>query len=194
MRRTSIVYHISKFLCLVFFKIGWRFQIKGTHHIPQKGPAIVASNHRSYADPPLVGIAIPRVVHILAKKELFHFKPFGWFISRLNAHPINRSSGIGALRVAQDILEEGGVVILFPEGRRSKTDVLQKPKHGVGMLALKTKVPVIPAYIHNSGHLFQFKRVSVTYGPPIDPHKFHSYESLTVEVMSRIQKMKNQIG
>ena len=165
----------------------------GMENLPKKGPVIIASNHRSYIDPPIIGSVVHRDFHFLAKKELFNFKPFGWFITKLNAHPLNRASGIAALRAAQEILDENGVVILFPEGRRSPSDQLLKPKSGVGMLALKTGVPVVPAYIHNSGHLKEFKRVSVYFGVPIDPKKFKSYDALAEEVMAQIQKLKDQI-
>jgi 1-acyl-sn-glycerol-3-phosphate acyltransferase len=188
----SLWYPFGKFICGLFFRLGWRLHVEGVEHIPAEGPVIIASNHRSLADPPLIGAGIPRVVHFLAKKELFEFKPFGWLITRLNAHPLNRAAGIGALKDAQEILEQGGVVILFPEGRRSKTEELQKPKHGVGMIAVRAKVPVVPAYIHNSGFLSRFKRISVTFGPPIPAGEISDYEKMAQLVMARIQKMKDQ--
>jgi 1-acyl-sn-glycerol-3-phosphate acyltransferase len=193
MRSSSFLYYLGRFLFKVVFKIGWRLRIEGSENIPEKGPAIIASNHRSFADPPLVGVGVKRTVHFLAKKELFSFRPFGWLIRKLNAHPLDRASGISALRAAEDILGEGGLVILFPEGRRSSTDELQKPKAGVGMLALRAQVPVIPAYIHNSGHIREFQQLQIKFGPPVDSKKFDSYEDLAREVMRQIQKMKDQV-
>src|SRR5258706_12353999 len=111
-RPASLLYTVSKFACACFFKIGWRLEIKGLDHIPNSGPVIIAANHRSYADPPVIGLSVSRPVHFLAKKELFDFKPFGWLISRLNAHPLNRRAGVAAMKEAQRILQEGGVIIL----------------------------------------------------------------------------------
>lgn len=189
----SLWYPFATSVCGFFFRLIWRLKIEGTENVPPNGPVIIASNHRSLSDPPLIGVCTPRIVHFLAKKELFDFRAFGWLISRLNAHPLNRAAGIGALKSAQDILDQGGVVILFPEGRRSKTDHLQRPKAGVGMLAVKAKVPVVPVYIHNSGYLLWGKKISVHYGAPIDGALYSDYGKLAEEVMHRIQKIKDQV-
>jgi 1-acyl-sn-glycerol-3-phosphate acyltransferase len=186
----SLWYPFATTVCGLIFRTFWRFKVEGMENIPVDGPAIIASNHRSYADPPLIGSGISRIVHFLAKKELFQFRPFGWLITRLNAHPINRAAGIGALKAAEEILGQGGVVIVFPEGRRGKTDDLQLFKPGVGMLAIRSGAPIVPAYIRNSGHMPQFKKVSVTYGPPLDPKAYSDYEKLAQDVMRRIQKMQ----
>ncbi len=190
----SLWYPFGQFVCGLFFSTLWRLKVTGVENVPLSGPVIIASNHRSFADPPLIGVSSPRPLHFLAKKELFDFGPFGWLISRLNAHPLNRAAGIGALKTAQDVLEQGGAVILFPEGRRSRTEELQKPKGGVGMLAVKMGVPVVPVYIQNSGSMGQLKRLSVNFGSPIDAGSFSDYDKLAEEVMGRIQKMKDQLG
>ncbi len=188
----SFLYRFARFVCCCFFKIGWRFEIKGHENIPPTGPVLIAANHRSLADPPLVGVGVSRPVHFLAKKELFNFRPFGWLIENLNAHPLDRKAGVAAMREAQRLLESGSIVIVFPEGKRIKDDALARPKAGVGLLALKTGAAVVPAYIHNSGHMTQLKKISITFGSPINPEKFESYESFAAQVMLKIQELKDE--
>ncbi len=189
-----ILYDGAKNVARIFFTLGWRLSVQGKGRIPRKGPVIFAAHHRSYADPPLIGSTVPRDVHFLAKRELFNFRPFGWLIGQLNAHPLNRKAGdVGAIRAAQRLLKDGHALIVFPEGRRSKTDNLARPKAGVGMLAFLASCPVVPTYIHNSGHLVKFRKVIIRFGPPLYPHTFDSYQALAEGVMRQIQKMKEEI-
>ena len=186
-----VLYPSVRGLAAILFKLGWRLRVEGVENVPRNGPLIVAPNHRSYADPPVVGVSVPREVHFLAKQELFAFTPFGWFIRNLNAHPLNRKGGdISAFREAARIVKAGGALIMFPEGKRMKTDDLGKPKPGVGMLAATTKAPVLPVYIHNSGYMTSFRRILVRFGRPVDPAKFASYQDIAVEVMRQIRSLK----
>lgn len=190
----TFIYEFCKGTCYWFFKLGWRLESYGLENIPESGGFIIAANHRSYADPPLVGVSISRPIHFLAKKQLFNFKPFGWLITNLNSHPLNREGGgREALRQAKKLLLEGYPITLFPEGGRSKTDEFLPPKAGVGLLAIQSQCPVVPCYIHNSGHMPKFKKLTVTFGAPIDPKPFTSYEELSKHVMNEIAKIKEQV-
>lgn len=185
------LYPFTKNLARLLFVLGWGARVIGRENVPKEGGVIFAANHRSYADPPLVGSALHRQVHFLAKEELFSFKPFGWYISNLNAHPLNRNGGdVSALRAAKKLLEAGYPMIVFPEGSRSKTDELRKPKPGVGLLAKMANVKVVPVYVHNSGHMAQFKRVAIQFAPPIDPSEYKTHQEIAERVMADIQKMK----
>jgi 1-acyl-sn-glycerol-3-phosphate acyltransferase len=187
-----MMYVASRFIVWVVFKVIWRLKIIGRENIPAQGPVIIAANHRSYADPPIVGISIERHVHFIAKKELFDFKPFGWLITRLNAHPLNRSSGAEAIRAAEALLKAGNPIIIFPEGGRSTTEEFRPPKAGVGLVAKRTNTPVVPAYIHNSPahRLIRFKQVSITFGKPLDPARFETYQALAEGVMAEVKSLK----
>jgi 1-acyl-sn-glycerol-3-phosphate acyltransferase len=184
------LYLFIRGLANVLFRTIWRLKIHGAENVPRTGPLIVAPNHRSYADPPLAGACVPREIHFLAKKELFRFRPFGWFITNLNAHPLNRAGDIAAFREATRILRADGALIIFPEGRRIDTDSLGEPKAGIGMLAASTGTPIVPVYIHNSRLMSRFKRVEVYFGKPIDPRGFGSYPEIAAKVMSEIAKLK----
>lgn len=157
------------------------------------GPLIVSANHRSFADPPLLGISLSRRVHFLAKRELFRFRPFGWLISNLNAHPLNRKGDVGAFKTAMKVLEDNEPMIVFPEGKRNKTDGFLPAKAGVGMLAVLAKAPILPVYIHNSAEMKRLKRITVVFGTPIRPDGFGDYQALAAEVMKRISDMREQL-
>jgi 1-acyl-sn-glycerol-3-phosphate acyltransferase len=187
------VYDASCVLSRILFTVFWRLEIRGVNHIPKHGPVIIAGNHKSYADPPLLGSSVPREVHTLGKKELFSFRPFGWVIRQMNAHPLNRSSGIEALKLSQELLSCGFALMVFPEGKRIKSDSLGPPKPGIGLLSMKTGAPIIPTYIHNNGHLLKGRKLTITFGAPIHPLPHHTYQWLAEEVMREIQKLKDQI-
>ncbi len=187
-----MIYRFCRFVVWVFFATIWRLKVNGEENVPATGPVIIAGNHRSYADPPIVGISIERPVHFIAKKELFAFKPFGWLITNLNAHPLNRNSGTEAIRAAEAILKSGQPIIIFPEGGRSTTDEFRPAKAGVGMVAMRTGTPVVPAYIHNSPAraLLRLKQVSITFGKPLIPAQYESYQALADAVMAEVKALK----
>ncbi|MFN0118425.1 MAG: lysophospholipid acyltransferase family protein [Elusimicrobiota bacterium] len=183
-------YSFIKNLSWLFFKLGWGLKVFGKENIPGQGAFILAANHRSYADPPIVGAALDREVNFLAKEELFHFKPFGIIISALNAHPLNRGGDIGAFKIAKRILDEGGVIIIFPEGRRIKTDNLAPAKAGIGLLATMAKVPILPVYIQNSGHMKKWKKLSVHIGQLIQYDSHRENQETADLVIEKINQLK----
>lgn len=112
---------------------------------------IIASNHLSNFDPPLIGSTMPVAIHFMAKEELFKFKPFGWIISKFNATPVRR--GVvdkRALTTINNILNNDETIVIFPEGSRKSFTA----KPGIALLAMNTKSSVLPIYLENSNHLF----------------------------------------
>ncbi len=175
------------------------FLVTGRERIPRTGAVIIASNHVSYYDPPVVGSGVPREVYFLAKEELFRNRLFGWLISKYNAIPLRRSTGdVGALKKAVALLKQGRAVLMFPEGTRSLTGKLLKPKPGVGMIAALTSSPVVPAYVTGTNRLrdalLRKSRLEVVFGEPILPSGRaggggsgrEDYGAITEEVMRRI--------
>lgn len=162
---------------------------------------IIASNHVAAADPFIMGSAVPRELSFMAKKELFDIPVEGWLIKKLNAFPVDRFGlDLAAIKKSIEALESGRVLVMFPEGTRSKDGKLQDGKIGVGMLARKAGVPIVPVYIENSKKAwFNFitgKRFTVKFGDPItadwikaqDNSKI-GYKSIADEVMCRIAEL-----
>jgi len=128
---------------------GWK--ISGADQVPREGGLIVASNHISFWDPPLVACACPREFHFLAKEELFSPAPFGALIRGVNAIPIRRGvADLSGLSRAMEVLQRGGALLLFPEGGRMRDGELHVARPGVGLLASNADVPIVPCYITGS--------------------------------------------
>ncbi len=167
----SLHYSACRFLLggIVGALSGW--EVRGREHVPPSGGVIVASNHISFWDPPLVGTAAIRELHFLAKEELFRPPIFGSLIRALNAIPIRRGvADLSGLTKAMDVLRAGRALIMFPEGTRVRDGELHAARPGVGMLAVATDARVVPTYIVGSDHprkwLFRQGRLRVTFGPP----------------------------
>ncbi|HEV2582847.1 MAG TPA: lysophospholipid acyltransferase family protein [Ktedonobacteraceae bacterium] len=171
--------------------------ISGLEHIPKQGPCIVASNHLAWMDVPLVPAYMRRKVVYMAKEQLFYGK-VGWLVRLLGAFPVKRGEADRqSLRAADTQLKAGKIFIIFPEGTRSKNHQLAKGHVGLGMIALRSGVPVIPVAVWGSEKsLKTFRpRVTITYGEPMtltpkgNKITREDIEEATDAVMSRIASM-----
>lgn len=144
-------YRFIHTLVLIILKIVWGFRVIGGKNLPAEGPVIVACNHISAFDPPALAVALYREAHFAAKKELFGIPVIGRLISMLNAFPVRRD-GFDNRAVKHSIkaLKEGGVLIMFPEGTRSRTGEMLPFRRGIGFIVDKTDAAVLPAYITGS--------------------------------------------
>jgi glycerol-3-phosphate dehydrogenase (NAD(P)+) len=139
--------------CVLYFRLN---RLGREHGRGIKGGLIVASNHRSFLDPFVIGGALPwlRPMNYVAKVELFERRWQGWLLSRLGAFPIRRNeSDELAMETARLVVERGGAVSIFPEGTRIRRGTLAAPRRGVGRLALETGAPVIPTAVVGSEHV-----------------------------------------
>ncbi len=157
-----------------FAKVFLRFRIEGLEHVPPKGPLIVACNHISFWDPPLLGSNFTRVMHFVAKQELFENKVFGAMLRGYNCIPIQRGpQGRAGLRGAAEVLGRGGAVLIFPEGTRNKSGKTLPPKAGIAHLAASTRAPVLPARISGSNQIrrsmLRQVQIRLTFGSPLMP-------------------------
>jgi 1-acyl-sn-glycerol-3-phosphate acyltransferase len=140
----------------IFTRAMTRFGVEGDlAAIPREGPVIIASNHASNLDPVVLGSwlvpAVGRRIHWLGKKELFDWPVVGWLARNGGVHPVDRAgTDVEAFRLAKRILDEGHILIVFPEGTRSPTGELQEGRDGVALLALRTGAPVVPIGIAGS--------------------------------------------
>jgi len=178
-------------LCLTpIAKILLGLKTYGYEHIPA-GPVIFASNHISLLDPPVLGCAVKREVYFVAKAELFEIRRFfTWLISYFNAISIRRERDFKALKRVLAILKRKGSVVIFPEGTRSLIGELLPFQPGVGLVALKSRVPVVPVYIKNSDAtiidmILRRKPLKVFFSRPIIPNGY----PVTREGYSRFTKL-----
>src|SRR6516162_9672779 len=155
------------------FYFGWR--VYNPERVPLKGPVILAANHASFLDPPLVGSGVKRGINYLARENLFSIPIVGWILQRWQVVPVDREGG-GAkgLKAILDRLLDGGAIILFPEGTRTRDGKLQSARSGIGLTVIKSNAAVIPVRVFGTfkafGRHMKFPRpcrVAVKYGQPM---------------------------
>ncbi|HEX4204149.1 MAG TPA: lysophospholipid acyltransferase family protein [Ktedonobacteraceae bacterium] len=164
-----VLYDILRWIAIFVLSIAARVHLRTRYHIPRHGPYIVASNHLSWTDIPLVPMYMPGKVVYMAKEEAFTSK-IGWLVRFLGAFPVKRGEGDRqALRAADEQLKRGKVLVIFPEGTRSKTHTLGKAHAGLAMIALRAGVPVLPVAIWGSEQVFKKfgAEVTISYGKPL---------------------------
>ncbi len=192
-----MIIQLTKAILRLIYKILFPVQVTGFDNIPSKGPVIICSNHISWWDPPLLGSIIHRKVYAMAKEELFKYFLFGKIIRYMGAFPVKREvADRRALKEALKVLSEGSVLILFPEGTRSKIGKVQKPLPGIGFIALKSKAPVVPVAIKGPYKLF--KPVKVKIGVPMSfnhysqKDKGKTADEISLKIMRNITEMLGQ--
>lgn len=163
---SDFIYFLGKMLIKIYSRVILRTRIIGVENIPAEGPVVIMSNHISLLDPPLIGAAIPRKIHYMAKEELFKNPIAGWFLRRLGAFPVKRGSGdTRAFKQSLKILRSGGVLGVFPEGTRYPEGELGPPHGGSTAIAVRGGARVVPAAIKN---IKTQGRPVVIFGEPLD--------------------------
>ncbi|MFH1768045.1 MAG: lysophospholipid acyltransferase family protein [Candidatus Omnitrophota bacterium] len=188
-------YWTVRFILLVIFKIFFGIKVEGREFIPKEGSFILASNHLSNIDPPVLAVACRRQLNFLAKEELFRNKFFSWLIRKLNAFPLKRQqTDLFAMRQAIKILRGGKAVLIFPQGTRGAAP--DKALGGIGFLFKKTAAPVILAKLTGTDKILPkgakaFKRhsVKVVFEKITAPSKNESYEQFARRVVEKIRDM-----
>jgi 1-acyl-sn-glycerol-3-phosphate acyltransferase len=169
-------YFIGWSLFRLIYATYFRWRVYDPENVPMTGPVILASNHASFIDPPLVGSGLRRPVNYLARESLFRFPIVGSILRSWNAVPVDRDGGgASGLRAILDRLLAGGAILLFPEGTRSKDGNLQPARSGIGLTVIKSNAPVVPVRVfgtfeaYNRNSKFPRPRpIAVKYGRPLD--------------------------
>jgi 1-acyl-sn-glycerol-3-phosphate acyltransferase len=202
-----MLYAICKPIVVVIMKLLFRLEAHGTGHVPASGPFLIVANHSSILDPPLVGGMTPRRLTFLAKVELFRIPVFGALIRRLGAQPVRRDGADpAALRTAHRVLQDGGALLVFPEGTRGEEGVLRPAKPGAALLAMQTGVPVVPVYVSGSGRAWprgqrlpRPAKVRVTFGAPLSfaratgADRKAQYEEASRQMMAAIARLRDEV-
>ncbi|MHB8440065.1 MAG: lysophospholipid acyltransferase family protein [Acidimicrobiales bacterium] len=206
-----MAYRVVKMLLTPVFRLLWRVQVEGTEHVPEGGPVILAPNHVTFLDSFFLPLVVKRRVTFVAKAEYFDSWKTAWFFRAVGQIPMRREGGSAserALAAARDVLQDGGVLGIYPEGTRSPDGKLYRGHTGVARLALGCDVPVIPVGLVGTTEVQRpgsnlprpFKRVTVRFGPPLDAARFGgdqaadplALRALTDELMFEIRLLTGQ--
>ena len=198
-----MLYRFSQIVFRLLFYTVFRTRVYGRENIPKEGAVILAANHASNIDPPLMASLIERPVSYMAKIELFENPIFGAAIRRCHAFPVKRgASDRGAIKAAVTVLKEGHMLGLFPEGTRSKTGELQKAEAGIALIASMTGAPIVPVAILNSHRIFAngglLPQLRIMYGAPIsfqgDRKSKEALDAFSAEIMAHIAQMRDALS
>lgn len=200
----NLIYFLASTVLRLFFKFFYRLKIYGSlDNLPAK--AVVAANHTSYFDPPLLTVLFKNQIHFMARSSLFRFPIFSWIIRKLNAHPVDRDGAdLGAIKTICHIIEQNNRVILFPEGTRSSNGELGKIKGGFALIMERTHCDLIPIYIHGAYEAWSrskkipklFGKIECVIGEPILWEHFSHLSKkelqheLTLELTKRLNDLK----
>ncbi len=192
--KSNILFLMGRQMFRIMFAVLYRWHIEGTENIPKTGGAVIAPNHTSFFDPPLTGAAMKRPLYFMAKKELFDIPVLGFLIKRTHAFPVKRGvQDMAAMRNAFKLLEGGHLLLMFPEGTRSKDGNPGKARAGAGMVACNAQVPLVPVKIENTNKMSKFKKIKIKYGKPVYPpteYTKESYTELSQKVLDAIAEME----
>jgi 1-acyl-sn-glycerol-3-phosphate acyltransferase len=204
--RMQPLYGVSHYWIRVAYDMFFRGEVTGLENLPREGAFLIAANHASHLDPPMIGSQVPRQMSFFARKTLWNSRAFSWWLTGVGTIPVDRDGGqdVSALKRVLRALADGRVMILFPEGTRSLDGRLQSPKPGVGFIVCKTRVPVVPARIFGSfaafGKGMTFPRLgtplTVVFGKPIAPAEYDDpsagkerYQVASARIMERIAQL-----
>lgn len=166
----------------------YRFKAEGIQNVPMDRPFIVCANHKSLMDPILLAISLPVEFRFMAKEELFGNKLFGWLLRALGAFPVKRgTSDIGALKLSIKILQDGGRLMIFPEGTRSPKGYMGEAKGGATLVAIKSKTDILPVGIEGEYKLFS--KLTLRVGKPIKLDEWYD-QKINSEKLQEITNTK----
>lgn len=196
------------YFCYTLAKLAARYcfqyEVKNKHYMIESGSALLASNHVSYFDPPLVGIASDRDVYFLARKSLLNSRFMAWLLPQLNVIPVDlKKNDMTAIKTLIRTVRAGNAAVVFPEGTRSKTGELQTAQAGIGLIIARTQAPVVPARVFGAyeafpknGNSISFCPITVVLGPPIHFTKEdfgegtkEDYQRISQQVMDAIARI-----
>lgn len=163
----TFLYDLAKYSFWGVFGTVWRMRAYGTENVPKTGPLIIASNHVSYFDPPVLGTTSPRRISYMAKEELFSVPVLGPLIHAVGAYPVDREgSATSAIKRSVEVLRQGGCIGIFPEGGRNLSGSAEV-RGGVALLASLGKAPVVPARLVGTANGKRFEQFRVYFGRPL---------------------------
>lgn len=171
----TLLWKAMQSICRIVSSLMFELKVYGKEHIPPSGGVLMVANHQSYLDPIVLAVQLYRPVSFLAKSELFRNPLFGWLIRSLNAFPVRQGAGdVGAMKETIRRLQQGHMLVIYPEGSRSDTGDLLPIASGAALVIRRAGVQVVPAIIEGSfqawprsRRIFRAHQIAVLYGPPL---------------------------
>jgi 1-acyl-sn-glycerol-3-phosphate acyltransferase len=201
------VWRVARATVAPMIKVLWRVRVSGREHIPKQGPAVLASNHLSIMDHFVLPLATWRPIYYMSKAEHFDHRVRGWLAREFGAIPLRRGEGDQkAFQRAVDVLQEGRLFGIYPEGTRSLDGRLYKGHLGAARIAVAGRAPIVPCAMVNTEKALpkgktvpRLARLEVRIGPAIDTSAFWGQEvdrstlrDITDSVMLAIQELSGQ--
>jgi len=197
------LYRPTRAFFRLYYALKGGLSVYGAENIPETGGVILATNHISLADPPVLAAGLKRPLRYMAKIELFENKFFGNIITQLGAFPIERGAADrAAIRKALSIVANGELLVIFPEGSRGDGITLGPPEKGVSLIALKSGAPIVPGYLDGTnilqprdGQKPQRAHLTVRFGVPIDPVEYAgkgALDAIGPVIMQRISQLRDE--
>lgn len=194
----------------IFNQLYWMFfrgDVVGLENIPASGGFVIAGNHASFIDPPFIGSQVPRQIAYFARKTLWKPGFASWWLDTVGTIPVDRDGGqdVSAIKRVLKAIKDNRGLILFPEGTRSLDGQLQPAKAGVGLIACRTQVPVVPARIFGSFEAYGKgvkiprlgTRVTVIFGEALPPSSYDDpaagkarYQLASERIMAKIAQLR----
>jgi 1-acyl-sn-glycerol-3-phosphate acyltransferase len=191
-----IWYDFLRIVCRLAGTIAFGIRVRGRELVPSAGGALVMSNHQSHLDPVLIGLASDRRLNYLARQTLFRFAPFRWLINSLDAIPLDREGlGLSGLKETLSRLKRGELVLIFPEGTRTRDGEVGAFKPGFCALARRANVPLLPVAIDGAFDSWPRTRplptpaiIHIQFGPPLTAEEITRFDDdgLVAEMHRRI--------
>lgn len=197
----SSLYSFFKFIFYVFFRIFYRLEVIGQENIPKEGGVIIASNHVSYLDPPVLGVSINRKTTFMAREGLFKIPILNIFVKSFS-FPVRRGkTQPSTIKEAVRRLNNGELIVIFPEGGRSPDGKLMEPKRGIGVIAGISRATIVPAFISGTekalpvgAKFLHPARIKVIFGKPIKvkehPQDKETQEKICKNITDAIKELK----
>jgi 1-acyl-sn-glycerol-3-phosphate acyltransferase len=203
-------YALTRAVLFILYRVFFRLRCYGTENVPDDARGVIlAPNHASFLDPPILGIALKRPVTYLAKEYLFKPFPLNFLLRWLGVLPIkSQSDDFRSVRQLLRALHEGRCIVVFPEGTRTPHGGFQDPEGGAGFLAVKSRSWVVPVYIQGTFEAFSRKArffrphpVKVFFGRPFIPaeevwvaERQNHYLAVSQKIMTEIKKIQEEFG
>jgi 1-acyl-sn-glycerol-3-phosphate acyltransferase len=181
-------YEFLRVICRLLGTVVFRVRVFNRQYVPASGGVLVLSNHQSHLDPIFIGLSCDRRLNYLARDTLFGFAPFRWLIDSLDAIPIDREGiGLGGLKESLKRLKAGEMLLVFPEGTRTRDGEVGRLKPGFLALARRSNSTLLPVAIEGAYESWPRRNslprpaiIHIEFGPPLAPAEFALWDDETL--------------